>query len=339
MTPRNGRRSGVSDSIYVGIPLLFFEYYGSDGDVICDAEGKIVVLDKWCLRLLWDGRVSVLAGSLQQKKGHVDSAGTYARFRNPSRITLDERGRILVLDTPSKGGYQRTTCVRVVDAGLKAHNAMQQDMPVELPNQHDMAVLADVEVVVQDMVFHLHAWVLAFKSAFFLKALTSGMREEMRVIKLQDTRVGVFNLLTAGLYDRLSLDVLGNSTDDDLIDLVALADTLIVEDVKKQCMDFFQLSMSLENIMARTSAVYSRSVVSLYAVVSQFFTEYYWELKVSVTTRVIFACMLMSLSMTLFYYTRYKPLGGDLPDRDSCIDAVIFMCSCCGSVLLVTSWN
>lgn len=319
-------------------------------DVICDAEGRVVVLDKWCLRLIWNGRVSVLVGSILNKKGHIDSVGTYARFRNPSRITLDERGRILVLDTPSKGGYQRTTCVRVVDAGLKARAPMslpiadQPDKPfsfedLTLDFALDLASLSDVDVFVEDRVWKMHAWVLATNSPFFRKALTSGMSEEGRVIRIQDTRVGVFSMLASGLYRELKPNDFELTTDDDLIDLVALADRLLVVDVKKKCKDIFRISMSLENVLTRTSAVYSRRVVSLYAVVSQFFNEYYWEIKVA-TTHLVFACMMISVSMTLFYFTHYKPnRGGELVDRDMCVDTVIFACSCLALVLLVTSWD
>ena len=55
----------------------------------------------------------------------------------------------------------------------------------------ELASLSDVDVVVNGVVFKLHAWVLASQSSFFLKALTSAMQEKTRVVVLQETRVSL----------------------------------------------------------------------------------------------------------------------------------------------------
>ena len=125
-----------------------------------------------------NGLVSVIVGSIESKRGHVDSVCVHAMFRNPTSMTIDDKGRVLVVDTPHKNGYLKTSCVRVVDAGLKAPislKTMAEDKQGHI--SEELALLSDVDVVVNGVVFKLHAWVLASKSSFFLKALTSARRK------------------------------------------------------------------------------------------------------------------------------------------------------------------
>jgi DNA-binding beta-propeller fold protein YncE len=81
-------------------------------DVVVDREGTIVVVDMHNGRLqkIVGRQVTTLAGS--PEAGTADGAGAGARFKPPSRLALDERGRLLV----SECG--RVDSLRVVDTSL-----------------------------------------------------------------------------------------------------------------------------------------------------------------------------------------------------------------------------
>jgi hypothetical protein len=81
-------------------------------DVVVGKEGTIVVADKdnHRLRRLTGRHVTTLAGG--SEAGTADGAGPGARFTNPSRLALDERGRLLVAESG------RAATLRVVDASL-----------------------------------------------------------------------------------------------------------------------------------------------------------------------------------------------------------------------------
>jgi len=81
-------------------------------DVVADREGTIVVADKnnHRLRKIRGGQVTTLAGG--SEAGAADGAGAGARFNQPIRLALDERGRVLVVEV------DRADTLRVVEAGL-----------------------------------------------------------------------------------------------------------------------------------------------------------------------------------------------------------------------------
>jgi sugar lactone lactonase YvrE len=71
-------------------------------DVVVDGEGVIVVADfhNHRLRKIVGGQVTTLAGS--SEPGTADGAGAVARFNEPDRLALDERGRLLVAESGRK---------------------------------------------------------------------------------------------------------------------------------------------------------------------------------------------------------------------------------------------
>jgi hypothetical protein len=80
--------------------------------VVVDKEGTIVVADtdNHRLRRLTGRHVMTLAGG--SEAGTADGEGAGARFKQPRRLALDERGRLLVTD------LGREDTLRVVEASL-----------------------------------------------------------------------------------------------------------------------------------------------------------------------------------------------------------------------------
>jgi hypothetical protein len=83
--------------------------------VAVDGNNTILVADfsNHCLRMIAseNAQVTTLAGS--SKAGKVDGEGAGARFYQPLAMTLDERGRLLVVELNNEGG-----CLRVAKAML-----------------------------------------------------------------------------------------------------------------------------------------------------------------------------------------------------------------------------
>jgi hypothetical protein len=75
-------------------------------------EGSVVVADKDShrLRKIVGRQVTTLAGG--SEAGGADGAAADARFKQPFRLALDERGRVLVAE------FGRVDTLRVVDASL-----------------------------------------------------------------------------------------------------------------------------------------------------------------------------------------------------------------------------
>jgi DNA-binding beta-propeller fold protein YncE len=157
--------------------------------VVVDKEGTIVVADTCNNRLCrMTGRhVTTLAGS--SEAGTADGAGAGARFTEPWRLALDERGRLLVMEG------SREDMLRVVEASLapppwmgpvnaaaRAHAPEEKDPAIaKLQEDYGKLVeapeLADVVLVVEGERFPAHRNVLAVRSEYFRGLLLSGMQE------------------------------------------------------------------------------------------------------------------------------------------------------------------
>ena len=166
--------------------------------IVVDGEGTIVVSDKenHRLRKIVGGQVTTLAGS--SEPGTADGAGTVARFNQPHRLALDERGRLLVAELAGVGGRKDT--LRVVEASLAPPLWMgpveeaAQDSEAAMPakTQAKLAALedygklvedgalADVVLVVDGERFPAHRGVLAARSEYFWKLFLSGMQGGVR---------------------------------------------------------------------------------------------------------------------------------------------------------------
>jgi hypothetical protein len=90
--------------------------FNASCDLVVDGEGVIVVADtdNHRLRKIVGGQVTTLAGS--SEPGTADGASAVARFTEPFRLALDERGRLLVAEFA--GGEGRKDTLRVVEASL-----------------------------------------------------------------------------------------------------------------------------------------------------------------------------------------------------------------------------
>ena len=146
--------------------------FNAPTDVVVDNNGTIIVADcdNHVLRKIRKGQVTTLAGDGQG--GNADGDGAAARFCNPARLALDERGRLLVVQAADH-------TVRVVDAALAPPawmgpaDAAEQERLCQTHTLEaqkrmlDYAIKADVEVVVRKRSFRLHQAVLSSRSHYF----------------------------------------------------------------------------------------------------------------------------------------------------------------------------
>ena len=185
-------------------------------DLVVDGEGVIVVADlkNHRLRKIVGGQVTTLAGS--SEPGTADGAGAVARFNEPCRLALDERGRLLVTE------WGRKDTLRVVEASLApplwmgpveeaaedseapkpmtaAFAALQQDYG-ELVED---GALADVVLVVDGERFPANRVVLAAQSEYFRGLFLSGMQggsSEGGVQEIEQVSAGAFRVVLRYLY-------------------------------------------------------------------------------------------------------------------------------------------
>jgi DNA-binding beta-propeller fold protein YncE len=184
--------------------------------IVVDGEGAIVVADNGNnrLRKIVGRQVTTLAGS--SEAGTADGEGANARFNQPFRLALDERGRLLVTE------FRRHDQLRVVEASLaaplwmgpveeagvtvpaKAHAAIAallQDYAKMVENSD--SELADVVLLVDGERFPAHRCVLAARSEYFRGLFLSGMQEgtsEGGVQKIGEVSAGAFRVVIRYLY-------------------------------------------------------------------------------------------------------------------------------------------
>jgi hypothetical protein len=182
--------------------------------VVVDKEGTIVVADRdhHRLRRMTGRHVTTLAGG--SEAGTADGAGAGALFKEPHRLALDERGRLLVSEVG------RPDTLRVVEASLAPppwmgpvaaaavatrrsessdeSSALQEDYGklVEAPE------LADVVLVMEGERFPAHRVVLAARSEYFRGLLLSGMKEGsgQQEIELGEVSARAFRVVLRHLY-------------------------------------------------------------------------------------------------------------------------------------------
>jgi hypothetical protein len=181
--------------------------------VVVDKEGTIVVADcnNGRLRKIVGRQVTTLAGG--SEAGTADGDGAGARFKNPWRLALDERGRLLVAE------LCRADTLRVVDASLVPPvwmgpvDALAETAPDEEKREALAALqdygnlveapeLADVVLVVEGQRFPAHRAVLAARSEYFRGLLLSGMQEGsgQPEIALEEVSAGAFRVVLRYLY-------------------------------------------------------------------------------------------------------------------------------------------
>jgi len=186
--------------------------FNEPSGVAVDGNNTILVADfsNHRLRMIAseNAQVTTLAGS--SKAGKVDGEGAGARFYQPLAMTLDERGRLLVVELNNEGG-----CLRVAKAMLAPRLRLAVE-PVQSQTHgalEDYAklltdtALADVTFAVDGQRFPAHRCVLAARSPYFkaLFASGQGMREEGRraaggEIVLEEVSACEFERLLEYLY-------------------------------------------------------------------------------------------------------------------------------------------
>ena len=176
--------------------------------VVVEKGGTIVVVDMHNRRLrkIVGRQVTTLAGGSEE--GTADGAAAGARFQNPFRLALDERGRLLVAEA------WRADTLRVVDASLappgpvdaaaEAQEEKAQQM-VQLMEDYGKLVedgeLADGVFVVEGERFPLHRSVLAVRSEYFRARLKSGMQDGgSKEVCYEDVSASAFRVLLRFLY-------------------------------------------------------------------------------------------------------------------------------------------
>ena len=159
--------------------------------MVVDKKGTIVVVDtdNQRLRRMTGRHVTTLAGG--SEAGTEDGAGAGARFKEPYRLALDERGRLLVAE------IGRADKLRVVEASLAPPPWMG---PVEEKNEPPQAFgnpvledyakladdgdLADVVFVVEGQRFPAYRGVLAARTEYFRGLFKSaGLRHQGGVLR------------------------------------------------------------------------------------------------------------------------------------------------------------
>jgi DNA-binding beta-propeller fold protein YncE len=190
--------------------------FNSPEDLVVDGEGVIVVADIYNhrLRKIVGGQVTTLAGS--SEPGTADGAGAVARFNEPCRLALDERGRLLVTE------WGRKDTLRVVEASLapplwmgpveEAAEDSEAAMPMtaalaELQQDYgklaEDGALADVVLVVDGERFPAHRVILAARSVYFRGLFLSGMQggsSEGGVQEIEQVSAGAFRVVLRYLY-------------------------------------------------------------------------------------------------------------------------------------------
>jgi len=178
--------------------------FNSPQDVAVDGNNNILVADTDNQRIRMiagaNARVTTVAGS--SEAGTVDGAS--ARFKEPITVTLDEGGRLLVLERNTR------TQLRVVEASLAPPLPLA---PKVLPLEKDYGKmlddteLADVTFAVDGQRFPAHRCVLAARSPYFRGLFKSckGMSEgggsaAGQDIVLEEVSAGAFRALQRFLY-------------------------------------------------------------------------------------------------------------------------------------------
>ena len=176
-----------------------------------DGNNNILVADKCNNRIRMvagkGGRVTTVAGSAE--KGNVDGTGASVQFDWPLSMTMDERGRLLVLDDTNSGS------VRVVEASLappqrmapKVQPVVRDPLRMDYGKMLEDAALADVTFAVGGQRFPAHRCVLAARRPYFRAMFESGtgMHEEGsraagQDIVIKDVSAGAFRTLLRFLY-------------------------------------------------------------------------------------------------------------------------------------------
>jgi hypothetical protein len=180
--------------------------------VVADKEGTIIVADMDNHRLcrLTGRHVTTLAGG--SEAGTADGAGPGARFTDPYRLALDERGRLLVAE------YGREDTLRVVEASLApppwmgpvvaaVEAAPDEEKAAALATLEDYGRLledgdlADVVFVVGEERLPAHRVMLAARSKYFAGLFKSGMAEGSKEeVTYEDVSAFAFRVLLRFLY-------------------------------------------------------------------------------------------------------------------------------------------
>lgn len=154
--------------------------------IAVDAKGTIIVVDMFRIRIIENGFVRTISGC--DRETTIDGFGRDACFREMTCMALDERGRLLINEAPTKNEEFRLK-MRVIEAGLDSpawmgpdnilHNkeddcaeagpAVDTIALEDYGSIADMEEFSDIELVVEGKVYKTHRIVLMARSTYFRK--------------------------------------------------------------------------------------------------------------------------------------------------------------------------
>jgi len=232
--------------------------------VAVDGNNNILVADQEnnCIRMIAGkgGRVTTVAGSAE--KGNVDGTGASVRFSEPLGVTLDERGRLLVLVEENAGS------LRVIEASLSPPQHLAPKVqpvinPLAIPLEDyskmlEDAALADVTFAVGGQRFPAHRCVLAARSPYFRAMFESGkgMHEEGsraagQDVVIKDVSAGAFRTLLRFLYAHTLPEEEDCGEGLAVGEMARVADRFQASELYVHCVVQFREGLAVGNVVAR----------------------------------------------------------------------------------------
>ena len=244
--------------------------------VAVDGNNNILVADQENNRIRMiagkGGRVTTVAGSAQ--KGNVDGTGASVRFSEPCCVTLDERGRLLVLNKTNAGS------VRVIEASLPPPQHLAPRVqpvmnPLAIPLEDyskmlEDAALADVMFAVGGQRFPAHLCVLAARSPYFRAMFESGkdMHEEGsraagQDIVIKDMSAKAFRTLLRFLYAHALPEEEDCGEGLAVGEMARVADRFQASELYAHCVEQFREGLAVGNVVARLVQVHDSRLARL----------------------------------------------------------------------------
>jgi len=247
-----------------------------------DGNNNILVADKCNNRIRMvagkGGRVTTVAGSAE--KGNVDGTGASVQFDWPLSMTMDERGRLLVLDDTNSGS------VRVVEASLappqrmapKVQPVVRDPLRMDYGKMLEDAALADVTFAVGGQCFPAHRCVLAARSPYFRALFKSGkgMHEEGsraagEDIVIKDVSAGAFCVLLKFLYAHTLPEQEDCGEGLAVGEMARVADRFQASELYAHCVEQFMEGLVVGNVVARLVQAHDSGLAGLQEAAMDYF--------------------------------------------------------------------
>ena len=246
--------------------------------------------------------------------GDVDGAGASARFNRPFCLTLDEGGRLLVLEI---GNRRR---MRVVEASLmppphlaaKVQSVTQDLLKEDYGKLLGDTELADVTFAVDGQRFPAHRCVLSARSAYFRGLFKSGkgMREggggaaAATDIIFEEVSVGAFRVLLRFLYacwlpeEEDCGEGLGPG------EMARVADRFQALELFEHCVRQFEEGLEVGNVVARLVQAHDSGLAPLQEAAMRYFQAHALAFHVSLYSHigVYVTCVYLCAFVRVLFY-------------------------------------